>query len=296
MNLPKVEIRISNPSKTEECRIWDDGTAWEEQNKWFSLRPGATGKDWELHPKPRDYTARNSPRPQTIPAGKSLVFKYDFSDGWWVLPEGFVPGNWAYEIQAHLRIRFEVDAHRFGIFTGHVASGWHDTAGREVEKPGKLERDQIHAAIEARQDFPWERLTASLEKWDAGTLPGKQSVADYFGEFPWEKLKCRYIGSGGLYVFLPDEGVLRFCFYVELPDSSRTVKASTLNKRQKGTIKVENLDWLPANDTLQKTPARSLSSIALFRNRERNAEFKRAFDRAGRIDKAMMEDVWKWHW
>src|SRR5688572_18974269 len=114
VNLPKVKIRISNPSKTVQCIIWEQGMSWEEQNKWFSLRSSAGGKIWEMHPKPRDYT-RNFPAPQRIPAGDSLVFKYDFSDESWALPSGFAPGNWKFDIQAHLQIPRDVDAHRFGV-------------------------------------------------------------------------------------------------------------------------------------------------------------------------------------
>ena len=289
VHLPKVEIRISNPSKTEECIIWKEWCSWEEQNKWFSLRAAGGKKVWELHPKLRRYS-KNHPEPQSIPPGKSLAFKCDFSDDTWELPKGFAPGNWTFDIQAHLRISRDVDAHRLGVFIGHVTSGWYDRNGREVGKAGKPVQDEVHTAIETRNYFPWERLTARLEKWDSGTLPDKQSIGDFFGaDFPWENLKCVYEGGNELVVLLPEQTVLRFRFHDDLPGAYRMYSAAKLNRPGKDTFPVLTFEWLPAKETLQKTRARLLSSITLPKKTRRDYLFIRAFDKEGRIDKKAEE-------
>jgi len=266
VNLPKVEIRITSPSKTEPCIIWEPGMSWEEQNKWFSLRTAAGGRVWELHPERRDYT-RNFPDPQTIPAGKSVECQYDFSDKSWRLPKGFAAGEWKYEIQAHLQIPRGTDAHREGVFIGHVTSAWHNSAGREVEKAGPPQRDEVYAAIETRKDFPKRQLIVQLERWMTGTLPNNQTVGGFLGaDFPWGALEGFCSGEEAIVILLPDRQLLTFVFYVDI---SKNFKPTD--------------HWLPAKDMLAKIPAQRLSHIAAS-DRDPDLRFSRFFDEKGRID------------
>jgi len=293
VNLPKVSIRISNPSKTEECRIWDAGISWEEQNKWFSLRPAGGGPVIELHPKIQSYTV-NYPRKKVIPAGASVTFSYDLSDkGEWALPKDFKPGQWQFDIQAHLQIPRDVKAHKHGIFIGHVTTGWHDANGHALEAVGKSVRDEKHAAIETRKGFPLHPLTALLEKWNTGTLPDKQSLGDFFGsDFPWENLECVHEDYSSFAVLLPGQAVLSFQFHIELPDAYEIVDLSQTYSDRKGLTKVLNATWLPAKDTLQTTPARQLRNITLTQLPARQPLFARAFDRQGRFDKEATGYLW----
>lgn len=287
VHLPKVEIRISNPDKTSPCIIWKPGMSWEEQNKWFSLRQSGGGKVWELHPKQRTYTV-NYPRPQIIPPGGSVDCPYDFSDDSWELPKGFVAGDWKYEIQAHLEIPRDVDAHQHGVFIGHVNTGWHDRGGNVVEKTGKSVRDEKHAAIETRKDFPLERFKAKLEMMNTGTLPDKQSLGDFFGaDFPWENLLGVSEWGKDVSVILPDQRILRFDFRNELPGAFKTTTIE--GKPHKVITRV----WLPAKEILAETRASEISSIVLTKGAERGLLFKRAFDSEGRIDQKETEDLWR---
>ncbi len=287
VHLPKVKIRISNPDKTAPCIIWAPGMSWEEQNKWFSLRQSATQKVWELHPKQRCYTV-NYPRPQTIPAGGSVDCPYDFSDDSWEFPGGFVPGDWKFEIQAHLEILRDVDAHQRGVFIGHMNTGWHNRSGIEVEKAGKSVRDEKHAANETRKDFPLERLTTLLQKWNTGSLPDKQSPGDFFGaDFPWENVLCVSEWGHDVSVILPDQRVLRFDFRNELPAAFKMVAL------EGKPHKVITREWLPAKETLAKTQASEISSIVLTKGAERGLLFQRAFDSKGHIDPKATDELWR---
>ncbi|MFN0129217.1 MAG: hypothetical protein ACKV19_21315 [Verrucomicrobiales bacterium] len=278
VQLPKVKIRISNPDQSAPCIIWAPGVSWEEQNKWFSLRPTAGEKVWGLHPKHRIYTV-NFPKPEVIPAGKSVDCSYDFSDGTWELPKGFVPGDWKYEIQARLEIIRDDDAHRFGVFTGHVTSAWQNHKGHEVEKAAPPVLDKNRTATETRKDFPWQDLTARLEQWNSGTLPDNQTIGDFLGaKLPWKDCECCYTWPGELVVILPEQGLLSFRFYNDQPAAFKTM-------RIEGKLKeVVHRDWFPAQSTLTKVRARMLSSIALSKGTEPPLLFRRAFDKEGRVD------------
>jgi hypothetical protein len=293
VNLPKVALRISNPSKTDECRIWSSGVSWEEQNKWFSLRAAAGQKAVEFHPKIQCYTV-NYPRAQSIPAGGSVTFEYDLSDDsqeGWVRPKDFAPGTWNFEIQAHLDIPREVYAHQYGVFMGTVTSPWYDAKGREVEPAGKPAPDAGETAIESRKDFPWKRLTDSLEKWDTATLSGDRTLADFFAaDFPWDTIQTHYdLASGGstLEILLPDRGVLTFRFRIEHPALTK------LFKRKKG-FGFPHDGWIDAKSVLPLTPAKGVQSIHLTKgesSRRSQSLFKRAFDSGGHIDKKATDDL-----
>lgn len=287
VQLPNVKIRISNPDQTAPCIIWAPGMSWEEQNKWFSLRRTAGERAWVLHPKQRIYTI-NFPKPQVIPAGKSVECSYDFSDGTWELPKGFNPDGWKYEVQAHLEIIRDDDAHRFGVFTGHVTSAWLNHKGREVEKAAPPVLDKKRTATETRKDFPWKNLTAHLEQWKSGTLPDKQTIGDFLGaKFPWKDCECCYTWHRELVVILPEQGLLSFRFYNDQPAALKTMKIE-------GKLReVVHGGWFAAQPTLAKARARMLSSIILSKGTERPLLFRRAFDEEGRVDAEETENLWR---
>ncbi|HWB06527.1 MAG TPA: hypothetical protein VG796_26115 [Verrucomicrobiales bacterium] len=301
VSLPKVTLRISNPDKTTEFRIWAQGNSWEEQNKWFSLRTAAGGKIVELHPKPRDYT-KNTHTAQSIPAGGSLTFEYDLSDesySGWVRPKDFVPGTWSFEVRAHLDIPREFLTHRYGVFAGKVASPWYNAQGREVESAGKPQPDKDETALESRTDFPWERLNASLQEWDAPTPPGDKTMVEFFGaDFPWDGIQaCYYKGNEGyiLTILLPERGVLMFRFRSQQP------ALKPFKQRYEGFSDLSGRIWIDAKPLLLLARAKQVQSIALItgdpasRAAFGSASFKRAFDAKGRLDRKAAEELYMWH-
>jgi hypothetical protein len=283
--LPKVIIRISNSDKTVPCIIWAPGVSWEWRSKWYSLRRAAGEKVWELRPKLRGFTP-NYPKPQVIPAGGSAAFSHDFSDGTWELPKGFTPGDWKYEMRAHLEIRRDMEAHRYGVFTGHVTSVWQNYKGLEVEKAAPPVLDEKRADVEARTDFPMERLLTQLRKWSTGNIPEKESIGDFLGtDFPWGQCECCYYDTHDLVVLLPEQTLLFFRFYNEQAAASRT----TIIKGK--PLRDVHRDWLPAQETLAEKGGRRLHSILLSKGKEHASVFKVAFDGDGRVDEKRTEEL-----
>ncbi|HWB03095.1 MAG TPA: hypothetical protein VG796_08740 [Verrucomicrobiales bacterium] len=283
IKLPQVELRISNPSKTDECRIWE-GMSWEEQNKWFALRRAGGGKTVEIRRKRESYTM-NFPVPRGIPAGGSVILKYNLAGDWWERPKNFAPRDWKFEIQAHLDIPRGIDAHCYGVFMGRVTSPWYNVDGREIEAAGKPVLDERMAAIESRKDFPWDQLIALLEKWNAGTLSDKKSLADFFGsDFSWDGLEACHSGNAWR-VALPEQGTLEFTFHISLPPLEKQFPPEKVRYGYHG-------NWVDAADALQKTRARLVRRIVLTRRTNRftgslttdSPLFRRAFDWKGRID------------
>ncbi|HWB06528.1 MAG TPA: hypothetical protein VG796_26120 [Verrucomicrobiales bacterium] len=275
VNLPKVTVRISNPDKTTECRIWAFGNSWEEQNKWFSLRTSAGDKVAELHPQIRCYTV-NFPRSQSIPAGGFATFEYDLSDNsqdGWNCPRNFVPGKWDFEIRAHLEIPREVDAHRHGVFIGEVTSPWYNTSGRETGPANKSRPDASEAAIEGVKKFPWKRLVDSIEKWQTTTLPDNQSLGDFFGaDFPWDRIQTHLDTAHEgctLAVLLPDHGLMSLEFRSEQ-------HALTKRFKKEHGWPHSHYGWIDAKSILAITPAAQIQNIQLERGLKGvSASFKR---------------------
>lgn len=273
VNLPKVEIRIINPSTTQACIIWRPGMSWEEQNKWFSLRTAAGEKVWELHPVPRAYT-RNFPAPQAIPPGQSVECKYNLADKSWAIPKDFAAGGWKYEIQAHLQIPRDVESHRFGVFTGHVTSAWHGPNGGVAGNADPPQQDAKHAAIETRDDFPMSRLIMRLEQLTTGTPPDKESLGTFIGtSFPWDSLEGTYEGTQAVVILLPNQQLLRFQFYADIHGAAKAGPR-----------------WRRATELLSTRTPR-MKSIVVTRTGEGLPRFRRAFDEKGRIDPKETENL-----